>query len=365
MPTSSSPTAAGAAEAGSLEVRLTSGDDLEDRIGELDWQPLCGENPHSDRDPRWLLVLRDGLKQEPFLLEAIRQGQTVGYLPLALVSSWLFGRFLVSLPYLSTVGVITEEPEVAERLVDEAIELAGQTRSRFLELRQERAWDHPELPEEMSAKVHMRLTLPEGGSEALWDSLKSKVRSQVKKGLQNEFSVAFGGQELLEDFYGIFARNMRDLGTPVYGQSLFRSMLRHFVDQAELCVLRDGSTPIAGAVLIHGPYTSVVPSASSIRDYNSKNCNMVLYWHMMARVADRGGRIFDFGRSTAEGPTHKFKKQWGAVESPSIWQYHRLQGEINTVRPENQKYGRLIRLWQRLPVWLTRVIGPPIVRGIP
>ena len=35
------------------------------------------------------------------------------------------------------------------------------------------------------------------------------------------------------------------------------------------------------------------------------------------------------------------------------------------MRPENPQYNRLIRLWQRLPVSLTRLIGPPIVRGIP
>jgi hypothetical protein len=35
------------------------------------------------------------------------------------------------------------------------------------------------------------------------------------------------------------------------------------------------------------------------------------------------------------------------------------------MRPDNPRYERMIRLWKRLPVWLTRQFGPMIVRGIP
>ena len=66
-------------------------------------------------DPRWLLALRDGLGHTPYLLEAEVDQSTVGSLPLALVKSRLFGRFLVSLPYLNSAGVIAEDTSVAGR----------------------------------------------------------------------------------------------------------------------------------------------------------------------------------------------------------------------------------------------------------
>jgi hypothetical protein len=75
--------------------------------------------------------------------------------------------------------------------------------------------------------------------------------------------------------------------------------------------------------------------------------------------------MFDFGRSSRESNTYRFKKQWGAIPEPAEWQYHLRAGSVSEMRPENVKYRRLIRLWQRLPVPLTRLIGPPIVRGIP
>ncbi|NQT39143.1 MAG: GNAT family N-acetyltransferase, partial [Planctomycetes bacterium] len=79
----------------------------------------------------------------------------------------------------------------------------------------------------------------------------------------------------------------------------------------------------------------------------------------------RGQRVFDFGRSSRNSNTFRFKRQWGAVEVPAVWQYYLRHGTIGDMRPDNARYGRMIRIWQRLPVPLTRWIGPPIVRGIP
>jgi hypothetical protein len=35
------------------------------------------------------------------------------------------------------------------------------------------------------------------------------------------------------------------------------------------------------------------------------------------------------------------------------------------LNPDNPKLKLLISIWKRLPVWLTRIIGPAIVKGIP
>ena len=36
--------------------------------------------------------------------------------------------------------------------------------------------------------------------------------------------------ELLDGFYAVYARNMRDLGTPVYSKRFFRNILEVFPD---------------------------------------------------------------------------------------------------------------------------------------
>jgi hypothetical protein len=75
--------------------------------------------------------------------------------------------------------------------------------------------------------------------------------------------------------------------------------------------------------------------------------------------------VFDFGRSTIDSNTFRFKKQWGAEPEPSVWQYYVRRGTIGQLRPDNARFGLAIRAWQRLPLWLTRLVGPAIVRGIP
>ena len=92
---------------------------------------------------------------------------------------------------------------------------------------------------------------------------------------------------------------------------------------------------------------------------------MLMYWHVLERAIERGQHTFDFGRSSVDAGTHKFKKQWGSQEHPAIWQYYSRSGSVTDARPDSGRYDRMIRTWQKLPVWLTKLIGPSIVRGIP
>jgi FemAB-related protein (PEP-CTERM system-associated) len=290
--------------------------------------------------------------------------ETRGFLALAYVRSMLFGRFLVSLPYLDYGGPIADNATTARALVDRAVELANELDVRYLELRHEWPMEHASLGQRMNTKVHLRLALPPT-SEALWQQLPGKVRNQVRKAIKGELAVAWGREELLPEFYAVFSRNMRDLGTPVFGQDLFRSVLQQFPERAELAVVRAGSLAIAAALVLHGWGISEVPSASSLRHYNHMNANMLLYWRLLERAVERGQRAFDFGRSSQDSSTYHFKKQWGAVPHPAEWQYYLRRGTVSDMRPNNPKYERFIRMWQRLPVRLTRLIGPVIVRGIP
>ncbi len=158
---------------------------------------------------------------------------------------------------------------------------------------------------------------------------------------------------------------MRDLGTPAFGRKLFAAILDGFPDEAELCSVRDGRRCVAAALLIHGPEATEVPSASSLRSENKRNPNMLMYYHLLARAIERGQAVFDFGRSTPDGPTYRFKKQWGAEPFPANWQYHVRQGDVGEMRPSHPKYKLMIRTWQRLPLWVANFLGPHIVRGIP
>jgi FemAB-related protein (PEP-CTERM system-associated) len=348
----------------SIAIALRQGDEL--REGMARWEAFVARRGHRSpsHQPGWLDVFARGLRHVPYCVEAESGGETVGLLPLAYVKSILFGRFLVSLPYLNVGGVMADDRRTAAMLIDRAVELADALDVRYLELRHEEPIEHPALTRSLTSKVHMRLTLPRSADE-LWASFTPKVRNQIRKGRQQNFSIQFGGQELLDDFYAVFSRNMRDLGTPVFSRQLFAVVLARFPDSAELCVVRHQATPVAAAMLAHGRGMSEVPSASSLRSWNSTSANMLMYWHLLERAIQRSQTAFDFGRSTIGGNTQRFKKQWGALPEPAVWQYYVRKGDVDDMRLESGKYARAVALWRRLPVWMTRRLGPMIVRGIP
>ena len=109
-----------------------------------------------------------------------------------------------------------------------------------------------------------------------------------------------------------------------------------------------------------------IPWASSIREFNRLGVNMLLYWEALRLSIERGCRMFDFGRSTRDGGTYRFKAQWGAAPRPLHWHYWlRRDGELPGLTPSNPKYRLAIAAWQRLPVWVSRLVGPSIVKYLP
>ena len=314
---------------------------------------------------RWRNVIEQSMRHRYHALAATEDGQIVGVLPLAYLRSWMFGRFLVSLPYFNYGGILADNPEAAKRLFAQAAELANELSARHVELRQTEPLI-PDVPTK-THKVAMHLPLS-ADPELLWESLKPKVRNQIRKPQKAGFVARHGHDELLGDFYAVFARNMRDLGTPVYSKGFFRHILESFPENSHMvCVyLDDEQTCVAAGFVLGYRDTLEIPWASSLRSHNALSPNNLLYWEVLRYGCEHGYKAFDFGRSSKDSGTYRFKKQWGAQPVPLYWQYWLRAGdELPEINPQNARYQRRIALWQRMPVWLTRLVGPRIVRNIP
>jgi FemAB-related protein (PEP-CTERM system-associated) len=298
-----------------------------------------------------------------YLVSEDAQGRIDGVLPLARVRSRLFGDFLVSLPYVNYGGPCAADPAVSRELVEEAIRIARAAGAEHLELRLTQP-DGFQLPVK-AAKVSMRLELPDT-ADALWKSFPAKLRSQINRPIKERLVARVGRDEELDAFYEVFCVNMRDLGTPVYAKSFFASVLREFPDTARICTVNDGPRPVAGGLLIGFRGTIEIPWASSLRSFSRLAPNMLLYWTALKHACDTGYGTFDFGRSSPNAGTYRFKEQWGAKPLPLYWHYWMRTGvRLPDLNPANPKYRWAIDAWKRLPVSLTKLIGPPIVRNIP
>lgn len=338
---------------------------ISEAVTESEWDSYVGNHPDGTVDHlwRWREIFEGVFRHQNVYLVARRGDAIAGVLPMVRFQSTLFGRFLVSLPFLNYGGVLASDAGAIEALVAHAREHARECGASHVEFRH-RSRQLPELAYRQH-KLALRRPLA-GSSEEMWSKVDRKVRNQVRKAQKDGLTTAIGGEELVDQFYEVFARNMRDLGTPVYAKRLFSETLRLFPDAARVYTVRSGSITVASAIAIRHGDTVLVPWASSLREYRHQCPNMLLYWTMLERASTTGTRVFDFGRSSPDSGTHHFKVQWGAQATPMHWEYVLLARTTAPDQgPHNPKFAAAIAAWQRLPLWMTKTVGPAIVRNIP
>ena len=203
--------------------------------------------------------------------------------------------------------------------------------------------------------------------EAVWKALPSERRNRVRKGEKQGLTAAWCGPEALDEFYAVFAVNMRDLGSPVHSRGFFRAMLKALPGTARVLLVRDrdGRT-VGAAVCLFFRDTIMVPWVSSLREAFALCPNFVLYWEVI-RFGCRGGyRLLDLGRSFRSAGTFEFKRQWGAVPHTLPWIFiDGTPGGPPPVDRDASRFDLLVRAWKTLPVPVANTLGPWIRRQVP
>jgi serine/alanine adding enzyme len=289
-------------------------------------------------------------------------GELAGVLPAFRQSSRIFGRFLTSMPFLNYGGALGDSTAVEDGLMRGARDLAlteGCCHAEFRDEVPRAGW--PARTE----KVALRLALPRDSVE-LWQSLPSKVRAQVRRANREQPGFEVGGPELLGEFYRVFSRNMRDLGTPVYAPSFFQNVVELSGPECRVVVLRAAGVPVSGGILVGFRGRLEIPWASTLRDANPLGLNMQFYWSILEYAVNMGYQSFDFGRSTHNSGTYRFKRQWGATPVPLYWHYGLARaGDLPRLNPENPKYRLAVAGWRKLPLALANRLGPRLSRNLP
>ncbi len=291
-----------------------------------------------------------------------------GLLPLILFSPPGKGVRLISLPYTDMAGIIADDWESCRRLVLAALKLADSFGANHVELRQDGVlspffqclerndtWGY--TPHNFKTSLLRPLTAT---VDTLWSGLSAKVRNQIRKAERCECLAKAGGNELLSDFYAVFSENMRDLGSPVHDRELFRAIMDdNSLQTAIICIYLCGK-PAASAFVLRHHETLYNPWASSLRVYRPFCPNMLLYWSMLQYAVVNRCRWFDFGRSSPNAPTYRFKKQWGAEPLPLSW--HVFSRNPYTWNPDNESLE--YESWKSMDLMRSRQDGPAVRRWI-
>lgn len=328
------------------------------------WDAFVAADPSStfSHQAGWREVMTRVLGHETSLLVARdARGDWRGVLPLVHVRS-LLGRYSISMPFLNDGGPLGDAEAVAA-LVDYAVADAQRRGVKLLELRSRTALPGPVAPADRKVGVHLRLP---GTVEELWKTtFRAKLRSQIRRPTK-EGMTARTGLDQLDTFYTVFARNMRDLGTPVLPRKFFETLSRVFGDGVSFTGVytAQGRPAAAGCCLIWRGEVEVT-WASSLRELNHLSPNMLLYAQLMEQAIARGGRVFNFGRCTPGSATHKFKLQWGGEDVPLPWPSWSPGGSGSTPSQDKPLFRAATEVWRRLPMVVANRVGPMLSRHLP
>ena len=269
----------------------------------------------------------------------------------------------ISIPFFDQAGILARDGEAGTFLVQTVGRVLAGNGAADLSLRQDPVFDASSLevggrhPRIFRQKVGLRIPL-DPGRRKMETLFRSKLQSQVRKGFKNGLTWEIGKERLLSSFYHVFSRNMRDLGSPVHSRKFFESLLISFPAQAFICVVYFRGIPAAASFMFRFKNSLANPWASSLREFRYLNANMVLYWQMIRFACNLGLETFDMGRSSRGASTHRFKGQWGPVETPLSW-YTWSFGKEESVRETLS-----LSLWKHLPLWGAGMAGPRVRKYI-
>lgn len=308
----------------------------------------------------WRRVISSAFGHTAYYLMATRNGQVCGVLPLFHLRSALFGNALISVPFCVYGGVAASDEHSATKLTERAMELAEQLQVDYLELRNLTA-KNPDWPTK-SLYVTFRKEIC-NDNDANLAAVPRKQRAMIRKSIKNGLHADI--DDKVDVLYDMYSESVRNLGTPVFAKKYLALLKDEFADDCEITIVKNGNQAVAGVMSFYFrnevlPYYGGGTSAA-----RAVSANDFLYWQVMCQAATRGVQIFDYGRSKVDTGPYRFKKHWGFEPQPLYYEYGLVRAdEMPNLSPTNPKYRLFINLWKKMPLPLSRLIGPIVSRNL-
>lgn len=190
-------------------------------------------------------------------------------------------------------------------------------------------------------------------NKTIADTIPASQMAKVRKALQSGLYVRSGGNDLLQDFYAVYSRNMLRLGSPVLPKSFFWNILKEYKngDALILCVYKEKKPVGAGFLMSYAGFFENT-WFSTLKDYNHLFPSQLLHHEMIQFAIQQEGHTYSFGRSSSGSGVHEYKRRWNTVDSIIYWNYDQ-EGKMDLRKAEF-----LSRLWKLLPLPLANSLGP-------
>lgn len=314
----------------------------------------------------WLQLAQDMYGFPSYCLIASSGSEVCGGLFLAHVRHPLFGRYLVTAPFASYGGFFYASAEARDALLEHARQLGDKLGVDYVNIRFLSEEEMPPAGWRQHPIYATYLLSLAPDEDVLLKSYSPNHRNHIRKSLKKGYEAKFGGIEIIDDLYEGLARSMHELGSPYHSKEYLRRMFTLLANEIEGCVLYNPAGRIAGAgVFIMNGRRVVNLHANILRMERPDYAGEFLYWSAITRYAQKGFSMFDLGRSLIGSGNEVFKMKWSPERKRlNYWYYLRTTSEFPGLNQKNPKFRFAIWLWQRLPGFLTRLMGPFLIRGL-
>ena len=330
-------------------------------VDEKAWDEYVLKHPDSTfyHQIGWKNVVEKSYGHKPYYLLAKKDGEIKGLLPIFFMKSKIFGSKLLSLPFAPYGGAIGEKYAV-EMLIMRAIEITKEVGADYLEIRSASKFSNG-LTNSLYATSILKLdTNPE---IVLMERLTRNKRKNIYKSQKRNLSVNFSNE--IDEFYDIFAKNMRDLGSPIHSKTFFINILKEYPSSAKTQIVNFDGKPIYAAFYLFCKDTIINSWSSSLKEYREYYPTDFGIWNAIEYGCHNGYDYYDFGRSKLDSTNMEFKKRWGAEIKKLEYQYYLNKScEIPNNTSENQNRQNFAKVWKKLPVSITRAFGPMLRKKI-
>ncbi len=327
------------------------------------WTDYVHRHPDACLDHcwEWRWVLERSFGYHPYYIGAFESDRLIGILPLFHVPRG-FGRSdLVSIPFGNYGGICADSPHAVSLLINEAKRLMKSLNCSFVTLNNRTPVDSAEL-QSLNEKARYSMQIDNSiPQEKIFSSLKETVRRRVR--YCRKHGVIIDSSRDTGPLYEIHLHKFRLLGTPCFPRAYFDLTLEHFGKRAIIHYAYYENKPIAFKFCLFFHQSMITIVGGDLEQYVYLNPNYLLFWHGIQTVVTNGLSELDMGRSSRNSGPAQHKMFLGMKELPLGYQY--LLSDKHKFSPRSAKNSRFqlaSRIWRRIPINCTKILGPRIVR---
>jgi FemAB-related protein (PEP-CTERM system-associated) len=338
--------------------------------GGQEWLDYLLTNDSADicQHPAWGDIFRKTFGRDSLLIVHRTEGKIDGGLPLILFNKrldrYFARRSMISMPFLNYGGLLYDNDEACDQILKACRQIVQSQNYDYLEMRHTARGIGDLADRSFKRRITFRLNI-DRPLEEIHKGFKKQLRTRLRKA-DNQGLEYYQGQDRLNDFYHLFSMAQQELGTPVMPKRFFALVLEYLSEHAEMMIAYKDNQPVGGKLVLKFNNRATMTWGCYPIRYKHLIANYYLTWELIQQLAQGKIKLIDFGRSPLDSGGHKYKSNWGPEEIPIYTEYIAANPDnIPNLKPDSGHYNKAIAIWKKLPLGITRIVGPRLAGYFP